>query len=553
MMSAVLPTEAQMVSHGSVPVIHLETEQLPALNIPRAGHSFFYVNGELTVAGGHTDGFIPTPTAEYYRGGKWHTMQMVYNHDFGFSVVLKNGKVLLGGGCAEPIGIGQTFLAELYDPATHTFDGFGSMAQKRTYASALELDSGRVVIAGNWYQKDGIEVYDGKSGFTYIKDVAVERTVPNIFRISDDDVLLVGNYSTTGDTLPSVVADRLKGDTLHIPLLEEWHPIWPVHHRDAESFIGDESKGQYVYLLPVYNKDGQVAIMKVENSEFSLLPTDGPVPMRSQWEDIIYESSSIIVDRKAGLGYMLGISRNYRDEPTKPHRLYVLAIDYVHATEGKGAPLTLYYTDSLSVYPDHTPVLTDDGNLVLAGGLRFSSLNANFAPSAEVFLFHIGTSASKRAEGVSPWWWVLLAVVVLTFASALLIIYRKRRQRQSLAAEAVQAEEPHGESLLMQRINQVMEEQRLYQNANLKLQDLAAILGTNRRFVSDCINSQMGCTFIQYVNTYRINHAKRILPQTPAKKVADVYLESGFTNESSFFRTFKAFTGMTPKEWVSKS
>ena len=41
---------------------------------------------------------------------------MVYNHDFSFSVVLKSGKVLLGGGCAEPLGIGQTFPTEMYDP-----------------------------------------------------------------------------------------------------------------------------------------------------------------------------------------------------------------------------------------------------------------------------------------------------------------------------------------------------------------------------------------------------------------------------------------------------
>lgn len=143
-LSLLQPLSAQKVQK-------VEVERLPDLNISRAGHQLFSVNGELVVAGGHTDGFVPTPTAEYLKDGEWHLLNMVYNHDFGFSVVLQNGRVLLGGGCAEPIGIGQTFLAEMYDPATHTFDGFSSMALKRTYASALELDSGRVVISGNWY------------------------------------------------------------------------------------------------------------------------------------------------------------------------------------------------------------------------------------------------------------------------------------------------------------------------------------------------------------------------------------------------------------------
>ena len=38
----------------------LETEQLPDLNIPRYGHCTFFINGELTVIGGHTTGFVPT-------------------------------------------------------------------------------------------------------------------------------------------------------------------------------------------------------------------------------------------------------------------------------------------------------------------------------------------------------------------------------------------------------------------------------------------------------------------------------------------------------------
>ena len=105
----------------------------------------------------------------------------------------------------------------------------------------------------------------------------------------------------------------------------------------------------------------------------------------------------------------------------------------------------------------------------------------------------------------------------------------------------------------MKRINQVMEAQKLYQNSDLKVTDLAATIGSNRRSVSECINSQKGCTFTQFVNIYRVNHAKRVLLQNPQKKITDIYIESGFANEGSFFRTFKAVTGMTPKEWLSQS
>ena len=530
----------------------IEVERLPDLNIPRAGHAMFCANGELVVAGGHTNGFVPTPTAEYFKDGEWHVMQMVYNHDFGYSVVLNNGKVLLGGGCDQPIGIGQTFLAELYDPITHTFDGFGSMEQKRTGASGLELDSGRVVVAGNWYHKDGIEVFDGSSHFTYVKDVAIGRTVPHIFRIAADDALILGRNNTRGDTITTMVAECLKGDSILIPLLAEWQPLPSGSHRDAECFIGDASKGRYTYLMPVVNDSNQVAIMKIDNGVFSLLPTDGPVPMQSQWEGIVY-GSSIIVDRQAGRGYLHGLSANYQKEPTLPHRHYVLAIDYAHATEGKGAPMTLYYTDSLRVYPDHTLVLTDEGNLLLAGGLLAGG-KGNFTPAAEAYLFHFGTPMVAEAAGNKWWWW--LAAVLLLACAFLIVLFRRKGKGQPVVTEKTQAETSEGEtaegnSILMTRINQVMEEQKLYRREDLKLQDVANALSTNRRFVSDCINSQMGCNFIQYVNTYRVNHAKRVLRQNPDKKITDIYIESGFANETSFFRTFKSITGMTPKEWLN--
>ena len=105
---------------------------------------------------------------------------------------------------------------------------------------------------------------------------------------------------------------------------------------------------------------------------------------------------------------------------------------------------------------------------------------------------------------------------------------------------------------LMQYINDVMESQKLYKNSELKLSDLANAVGSNRRAVSDCINSQVGCSFNQYVNTFRTEHAKRIIRQYPDRKLSDIYVESGFANETSFFRTFKTLTGMTPKEWKDK-
>ena len=115
------------------PFVKIIPQRLPDLNIPRFSHRVCYVNGELTLFGGHTSGFVLTPTAEYYKDGEWHLMKMVYNHDDGICVPLRSGKVLLAGGYEKNLGIGQTFEVEMYDPATHTFDGFGCLDKKRAH------------------------------------------------------------------------------------------------------------------------------------------------------------------------------------------------------------------------------------------------------------------------------------------------------------------------------------------------------------------------------------------------------------------------------------
>lgn len=543
-----LSASDSILAADSCPVKKMEMERLPDLNIPRAGHSLFCVNGELTVAGGHTNGFVPTPTAEYYKDGEWHVIPMTYNHDFGLSVVLKSGKVLLAGGCEQPTGIGQTYTAELYDPKTHTFYGFGNMSQKRVWASALELDSGQVVISGNWYHADGIELFSeeksasgdflGKSSFNYIKDVTVERSNPHIFRTADGDALILGSNGSRGDTLHCTFAERLKGDTVHIPLFETWQPIMTTIPHDEASMISDD----FTYLLPVQDNTGQVAIARVCGTDIHLLPTACDVPKEYQGERIEY-FSNIIVDRQASRAYLIGINSSYHVAHENV-QIYVLSIDYAQTTEGNGAPLTLYHAGSLDVTPDHAPLLTPEGHLLIAGGM---SGNSNYTPSVSVWLLRLGTALPNSSESGINWLlWIGLVVVGLTLLAVLLTVRRKRAQPDHGPVPVIP------DSNLMHRINRLMEEQSMYLDSDLKLTDVATALGTNRNYISDCINSQCGCSFTQYVNKYRIDYAKRLLRTRSDMKISELWMTSGFSTERTFLRTFKQLTGMTPSEFKAK-
>jgi len=39
----------------------------------------------------------------------------------------------------------------------------------------------------------------------------------------------------------------------------------------------------------------------------------------------------------------------------------------------------------------------------------------------------------------------------------------------------------------------------------------------------------------------------------PDTRASEVWMESGFANETTFFRAFKAIVGMTPSEWKSNN
>ena len=142
-----------------VPFTPMEYEQLPQLNTPREAHRLELCNGEYTVFGGHTTGFVSTPTAEYFRHGKWHTVKTLYPHDAGFAVKLQSGHVMLGGGYEKTFGVGQTWGVEVYDPASHSFSYRPILDQKRTHATAVEMAGGRILVAGNWYADDALECY----------------------------------------------------------------------------------------------------------------------------------------------------------------------------------------------------------------------------------------------------------------------------------------------------------------------------------------------------------------------------------------------------------
>ena len=521
------------------PLVKIEAERLPDMSIPRAGHNVFYANGELTVVGGHTSGFVLTPTAEYFSNGQWHIMPTVYLHDNAMSVVLEGGrKALIAGGHEKNLGIGQSFEVEMYDRAMHSFEGFGCLDKKRAFAQGLELDSGRVMIVGNHNDNDAIELFDRRKFFTHAKDVAIWRSSPYVLRTAPDDAIIFGAVWRNNHFEPCDTVDRLHGEPITEPLLHEWMPmLYDQGNHAANSRIGD-----YAYILAAYNMEGEIAFIRVTGEKFTLLPTTCPIPTSSQWGTITYNRPAI-ADREAHRVYLVG------NDSTS--RAYVLRVDY----DQTPAPLTLYYTDPLPDFGDTSPVLTPDGDLIITGGIT----DDNFAPFASVWLLHLSTQAAVSHSSLvtshssSPlrWWLCLVAVAGIIGLALFIFLHRRRRHQPMPTTEPLPL--ALDDEALMQRIRQLLEDEQLYLDSELKLSDIADRLNSNRSYISMCINSQEGCSFSGLLNRYRVAYAQQLMRQQPDMKLSNIATESGFSSEQSFYRAFKTATGLTPREWVQKN
>lgn len=548
---ALLPATATGSEVSSCPVQSLEVERLPQLNVARNGHQVFFSNGTAIVMGGHTAGFIPTATAESYHDGQWNLQPMVYTHDQGLALQTRRGEIIICGGHLQPLGIGQTFTFERYDPATGTFDGYGCLEQKRCFAQALEMDSGKIVISGNWYDDDCIELFDGSRQCHFVKAVSQHRSMPYILRTAKDNAIIFSSVDIHGEPLDSIIVDRLQGESFSEPLLQQWKPInLIIGNHCADGFIGDEQQGRYAYIITAYNQEGQLALIKTEGEQFSLLPTSTPVPVRSQWGEIAY-FTGVIANRPARQAYMVGYGLDDAD-----HRLYVLRIDY----DREPAALTLLQSepqDSIGLY---SPVLTPEGNLLMAGGTTFPC--NNFSPHSTALLLHTGsqqTLTPAENSHFTDWMWLLAAVMAAVVGCLTFIYYRKKKKCETVTIRRRQETEEPGpydaeqtekaEEMLMQRICLLMEQEQLYLNSELKKTDVAKRLNTNSAYISSCINNRKGCSFSAFVNSYRIEYAKKLLLEQPETKVYEVCVASGFSTEASFFRVFKTLTGTTPSEW----
>ncbi|MBP7737652.1 MAG: AraC family transcriptional regulator [Spirochaetes bacterium] len=105
---------------------------------------------------------------------------------------------------------------------------------------------------------------------------------------------------------------------------------------------------------------------------------------------------------------------------------------------------------------------------------------------------------------------------------------------------------------VVERIQDLMERERLYLDDTLSLRSLSEALSITPHQLSEILNTRLNTGFRSLVNAYRINAAKRMMLEDDAIRILRVAYQCGFNSKNAFNNAFLKQEGMTPTEFKER-
>lgn len=105
---------------------------------------------------------------------------------------------------------------------------------------------------------------------------------------------------------------------------------------------------------------------------------------------------------------------------------------------------------------------------------------------------------------------------------------------------------------IRERISELMLEEKIYRDDELKLPKLAEELLITPNQLSRILNEHFRKNFNDFINFYRIEEAKKLLLEDRRTTILAIAYDVGFSAKSTFNTYFVQATGMTPSEFRKK-
>lgn len=142
----------------------------------------------------------------------------------------------------------------------------------------------------------------------------------------------------------------------------------------------------------------------------------------------------------------------------------------------------------------------------------------------------------------------ILAVVLALFFFTIISMrfYAMYTIERTLNAEGVPSE---SDTQLYRQIIELMDNSKPFLDPSLNVDEICKQLGTNRSYISRCINACTGFSVPRFINNRRVLYAMELYQGNMSLKVSELAVLSGFSNGVTFNTAFRLETNMSPRDW----
>ena len=156
----------------------------------------------------------------------------------------------------------------------------------------------------------------------------------------------------------------------------------------------------------------------------------------------------------------------------------------------------------------------------------------------------------------TPFVFVMVVFFLVLFKPNLFMVFPHQmlipesQEEKTQKYESSKLQDVQKEKYLKTLLNHI-EKEKPYLEPELTLAQLSEQTNIPSHYLSQVINEKMECTFLDFINKYRVEEAKIKLanPKLDHYTILAIAFEAGFNSKTTFYAAFKKHAGITPSSY----